>query len=83
MPYADAMLLSREFDEHPPLRFTFTHFVGYKNPNRKIITDPKAFWELQKHGGDAMPRRPLPPHLREAIKWAEDMKSKRSSLRTQ
>jgi hypothetical protein len=81
MPYVDAMLLWREFEEHPPLRFTFSAFVGYKNPNRKFTgMNAQQFLDAQKMMG---PARPLPAHLKDAINWAEEKKKKHPALRTQ
>lgn len=79
MPYSDAMLLWREFEEAPPVRLTFAAYVGYKNKNKKskpFVKKPisdDTFVKIQMAMGGAAP---MPDAFRESIKWAEEQKKK-------
>jgi hypothetical protein len=82
MPYADAMLLWREFEEAPPVRTLFAKFVGYENPHRRWSGKNMSgddFMFLQKAmGAPAQPK--MPDHLKDALNWAENMKKKHPAL---
>jgi hypothetical protein len=78
MPYADAMLIWREFEDAPPVRMTFAVFVGYKNPNQEFKKKPignDEFMALQiLSRGQKITN--MPPAFRESILWAEEQKKK-------
>jgi hypothetical protein len=80
MPYADALLVWRELEEHPPVRMLFARFVGYKNPNRRFKAAEATaddFVAIQKVLG---PVAPMPAEMKEALRWAEGMKKKHPGL---
>lgn len=81
MPYSDAMLLWREFEEAPPVRMTFAAYIGYKNKNKKKRKKPfvkkpinnEEFIGMQMVVGGLAP---MPAAFRESIAWAEEEKKK-------
>jgi hypothetical protein len=89
LPYDDALLVWRELEQGPPVRTLVAQYLGYKPPRRTYRDGGRAaaaapnaddFMQMQKVMG---PSRPLPEHLKEAIKWAESMKKKHPALKTE
>lgn len=80
MPYTDALLVWRELEDHPSIRMMFAHFVGYKKPVRFTGKEASAddFIMAQKIMGAA---QPMPPEMKAALQWAEEMKRKHPGLK--
>jgi hypothetical protein len=82
MPYADAMLFHRSWEEDgPPLRISFARFVGYNGKREFEPSDISQILALQSElandaGRNYMPTAKMPQRFKESIRYAEEMKKK-------